>query len=125
MMRGRIIWRDVATDAGLVGPATLAMLVLIFGPALIVGILSFTDYQFGARGFNWVGLGNYLELFTDPIGRKAVVNTLIYVAVVMPPRCCWHFWWRSGFTLSPGGAGAPPISFASLISCPWWRRWSR
>lgn len=84
MTRARYIWRDIATDAGLVGPATLAMLVLIFGPALIVGVLSFTDYQFGARGFNWVGLGNYVELFTDPIGRKAVVNTLIYVAVVMP-----------------------------------------
>ena len=84
MTRGRLIWRDIATDAGLAGPATLAMLVLIFGPALIVAVLSFSDYQFGARGFNWVGLGNYLEIFTDPIGRKAVVNTLIYVAVVMP-----------------------------------------
>ncbi len=84
MTRGRAIWREFATDAGLAGPATLAMLVLIFGPALIVLILSFTDYQFGARSFNWLGLENYQELFTDPIGRKAVVNTLIYVAVVMP-----------------------------------------
>ena len=84
MTRGRLNWRDIATDAGLAGPATLAMIVLIFGPALIVGVLSFTDYQFGARGFNWVWLENYRVIFTDPIGRKAVVNTLIYVAVVMP-----------------------------------------
>ena len=84
MTRRRTIWREFATDAGLAGPATMAMLVLIFGPALIVLILSFTDYQFGARSFNWLGLKNYQELFTDPIGRKAVVNTLIYVAVVMP-----------------------------------------
>ena len=75
MTRGRLIWRDIVTDAGLAGPASLAMLVLIFGPALIVGFLSFTDYQFGARGFNWVGLGNYQTIFTDPIGRRAVVNT--------------------------------------------------
>jgi multiple sugar transport system permease protein len=84
MTRGRLIWREIVTDAGLAGPASLAMLVLIFCPALIVGFLSFTDYQFGARGFNWVGLGNYQTIFTDPIGRRAVVNTLIYVAVVMP-----------------------------------------
>ncbi|MCP5366682.1 MAG: sugar ABC transporter permease [Hyphomicrobiales bacterium] len=60
------------------------MLVLIFIPALIVGVLSFTDYLFGASTFHWVGLDNYIELFTDRTGRRAVTNTLLYVAVVMP-----------------------------------------
>jgi multiple sugar transport system permease protein len=50
----------------------------------IVAVLSFTDYQFGARSFRWIGWENYATLFTDPIGRKAVTNTLIYVAVVIP-----------------------------------------
>ncbi len=68
----------------LVGPATLAMLVLIFFPALIVGVLSFTDYLFGASSFNWVGIDNYVTLLGDETGRRAVINTLIYVAVVMP-----------------------------------------
>ena len=68
----------------LAGPATLAMLVLIFVPAVIVGALSFTDYLFGASSFNWVGMNNYITLFGDETGRRAVVNTLIYVAVVMP-----------------------------------------
>ena len=72
------------TTAALVGPATIGMLVLIFVPAFMVGIFSFTDYQFGARSFNWIGLDNYATLFTDRIGQRAVVNTLIYVAVVMP-----------------------------------------
>lgn len=68
----------------LAGPATLAMLILIFFPALIVGVLSFTDYLFGASSFNWVGIDNYVALLGDETGRRAVVNTLIYVAVVMP-----------------------------------------
>lgn len=76
--------RDALSDFWLVGPATLAMLVLIFVPAIIVGVLSFTDYLFGAPSFNWIGLDNYTTLFTDKIGRRAVVNTLIYVAIVMP-----------------------------------------
>jgi len=76
--------RERATDLWLAGPATLAMIVLIFTPVAIVAVLSFTDYQFGARTFRWIGWENYATLFTDPIGRKAVTNTLIYVAVVIP-----------------------------------------
>ncbi|PLX43402.1 MAG: ABC transporter permease [Hyphomicrobiales bacterium] len=83
-MVGRRRIREALTDLLLAGPATLAMLVLIFAPALIVGVLSFTDYLFGAPDFNWVGFENYRKLFTDETGRRAVVNTLIYVAVVMP-----------------------------------------
>lgn len=84
MKRLPLAWRAGLTDLVLAGPATVAMLVLIFGPAVIVAVLSFTDYQFGARSFHWIGLDNYTALFTDKIGRRAVVNTLIYVAVVMP-----------------------------------------
>jgi multiple sugar transport system permease protein len=76
--------RETLCNLQLVGPATLAMLILIFLPALIVGILSFTDYLFGASTFNWVGLDNYTALFTDKTGRRAVINTLIYVSLVMP-----------------------------------------
>jgi multiple sugar transport system permease protein len=76
--------REALTDVQLAGPATLAMLVMIFLPTVIVGVLSFTDYLFGASSFNWVGIDNYIKLFGDETGRRAVVNTLIYVAVVMP-----------------------------------------
>ena len=76
--------REALTDLSLAGPATLAMLATIFVPVLIVALLSFTDYQFGARTLDWIGLENYATLFTDPIGRRAITNTLIYVAIVVP-----------------------------------------
>ena len=47
-------------------------------------MLSFTDYQFGATSFNWNGLENYVKLFSSSIGRRAITNTLIYVAIVIP-----------------------------------------
>lgn len=76
--------RGLAIDVWLVGPAAVAMACLIFGPVLIVAVLSFTDYQLGAPNLHWIWFDNYVTLFTDPIGRRAVENTLIYVAIVMP-----------------------------------------
>ncbi|MCC0037930.1 MAG: sugar ABC transporter permease [Brucellaceae bacterium] len=76
--------RQAMTDAWLVGPATLALILFIFLPVAIVAVLSFTDYQFGATSFNWNGLENYVKLFSSSIGRRAITNTLIYVAIVIP-----------------------------------------
>lgn len=80
-------WRDVLTTLGLVGPAVAAMVALIFLPVAMVAVLSFSDYQFGARSLNWVGTDNYRTLFTDPQALRAVTNTLIYAAVVIPGAC--------------------------------------
>lgn len=76
--------RETLTDVWLTGPATLALLIFIFLPITIVTILSFSDYQFGARDLSWVGWENYITLFTSAIGQRAIVNTLIYAAIVIP-----------------------------------------
>ncbi len=76
--------RSTLTDIWLAGPATLAMIVLIFVPVVIVAFMSFTDYQFGARHFNWIGVQNYIVMLTDPTARRAVTNTLVYAAIVIP-----------------------------------------
>ncbi|MGF1444939.1 MAG: carbohydrate ABC transporter permease [Pikeienuella sp.] len=83
-MRLSLRLRETLTDLWLTGPAVLAMLLLIVAPVAVVALMSFTDYQVGARRFDWVGLENYWDLFSDPIGRRAITNTLIYVAIVMP-----------------------------------------
>lgn len=75
---------DAVVTGAMVLPATLAMAVLIFVPFAIVAALSLTDYRFGARTADWIGLANYAELLGDPVGRRAVTNTLLYVAIVMP-----------------------------------------
>ena len=40
----------------------------------------------------FIGLGNYIELFGDPIFRKALVNTLIIVVVSVPTVCGFSLW---------------------------------
>ena len=76
--------REAFTDIWLTGPAVFAMILLIAIPVVIVAAMSFTDYQVGAKSFQWIGFDNYLTLFTDPIGKRAITNTLLYVAIVIP-----------------------------------------
>ncbi|MFO1159007.1 MAG: sugar ABC transporter permease [Reyranellaceae bacterium] len=68
----------------LTGPAVLLMLVFLIGPLLCLIALSFTDYQLGAPSISVVGLANYREMAGDDTVRISIVNTLIYVAVVVP-----------------------------------------
>lgn len=76
--------REAATTLWLVGPATAAMIVLIFAPVAIVALLAFTDYQFGDRRFEFVGFDNFAQIFGDPQARRAVTNTLLYAIIVIP-----------------------------------------
>lgn len=65
-------------------PAVLLMLVFLIGPLLCLIALSFTDYQLGAPSLSVIGLANYQEMNEDATVRISVVNTLIYVAIVVP-----------------------------------------
>ena len=55
------------TDLVLVGPAAIALILFIFLPVCIVFVLAFTDYQFGARTADFVGLENFSDLFGSRI----------------------------------------------------------
>jgi multiple sugar transport system permease protein len=68
----------------LTAPAVLLMLVFLIAPLLCVVALSFTDYQLGAPSISFAGISNYLEMTEDATVRASIVNTLIYVAVVVP-----------------------------------------
>lgn len=65
-------------------PAVVLMLVFLIGPLLCLIALSFTDYQLGAPSLSVIGLANYHEMNEDATVRISVINTLIYVAIVVP-----------------------------------------
>lgn len=65
-------------------PAVATLLILIFLPALGVVLISLTDWRLGEVGLRFVGLRNYAELLTDALFLVSLVNTLIYVAIVIP-----------------------------------------
>lgn len=64
-------------------PALLFIGVFVFIPALEALRLSFTD----ASGFgksSWVGLDNYIQVFSSDASRRAILNTLAYAAMYGP-----------------------------------------
>ena len=60
------------------------MFIFLIAPLVFVILLSFTDYQLGASSMSVIGFGNYVEMATDETVRLSIVNTLVYVAVVVP-----------------------------------------
>lgn len=65
-------------------PAALSYLLLLLLPTLAAVLLAFTDYELGAPGLAWIGLGNFAELIEDRGFRVSLRNTLIYVGIVAP-----------------------------------------
>lgn len=65
-------------------PAMLLLLALILAPLACLLLLSFTDYEIGALSFEWIGLANFERALADPVFRRAIGNTLLYVAIVLP-----------------------------------------
>jgi multiple sugar transport system permease protein len=58
------------------------LIALLLVPVATVAVMSLTDWQFGAATLNWVGLTNYTELWSDPVFRKSLANTLLYLVLV-------------------------------------------
>ncbi len=65
-------------------PAAVAYLLMILLPTLAVLLLAFTDYEFGAPGFRWIGLDNFADMLTDATFKASIRNTLLYCLVVVP-----------------------------------------
>jgi multiple sugar transport system permease protein len=65
-------------------PAILCLFGILILPTLATVVLSFTDWQFGARTLRWIGVGNYLHLAEDRVFWKSLGNTVLYVSLVVP-----------------------------------------
>ena len=76
----RMMWRALA----FVAPAALLMLAIYILPVLVLTGFSVTDYQLGALDWSFSGLGNFERAVSDPVFLRALVNTLIYAALVIP-----------------------------------------
>jgi N,N'-diacetylchitobiose transport system permease protein len=79
-------WRRIFDDRLLplllIAPALLFILGLIGYPVIRTAWLSFTDAS-GIRALtegemNFIGLGNYIEIFSDPILRRSAITTIVF-----------------------------------------------
>ena len=72
------------TGIGFAAPATLLLLLTVLGPLAVLFYLSFTDYELGALEARGVGLRNFAKAMSDPVFRRSLGNTLLYVTIVLP-----------------------------------------
>ena len=66
-------------------PGLAVMALFTFYPIIKMFIMSFFDWKIGLnQTSSFVGLKNYLDVFSDPLAGTALVNTLFYAAVTVP-----------------------------------------
>ena len=66
-----------------ISPWLIGFALFGMGPIIASIVLSLTNYSL-FRAPEWVGLGNYRELFTDPLIWKSLGNTGFYVLFAVP-----------------------------------------
>jgi multiple sugar transport system permease protein len=66
-----------------IGPCIIGLLVFNFGPMLYSFVISFTQWDMVTPA-KFVGFGNYVELFRDPLTWQSVKATLYYTALTVP-----------------------------------------
>jgi multiple sugar transport system permease protein len=65
-------------------PSVILLLALYVVPMICLFLLAFTDYEMGNVVIKWIGLTNFNQIFKDPVFKRSLWNTLIYVALVVP-----------------------------------------
>ena len=71
-------------------PALLFFFGFVIFPMGMGIYTSFFNYTMGS--FDFIGLGNYAELFRDPTFGRSVINTLIIVVVSVPLVGLFSLW---------------------------------
>lgn len=80
--RQRLI--ETLAGYGFAMPAFVLLLLTNIVPLLVLLYLSFTNYQLGALDWHFLGLDNFRKALGDPVLRRSLTNTFVYVAIVLP-----------------------------------------
>ncbi|WP_410216228.1 carbohydrate ABC transporter permease [Paracoccus sp. (in: a-proteobacteria)] len=65
-------------------PAILLLLAIYIIPILVLAGFSVTDYRLGALNWDYIGPRNFVAAFSDPVFTRALMNTALYAAIVIP-----------------------------------------
>lgn len=65
-------------------PAAVLLLAFYIVPMVVLAAFSVTDYQLGALSTRFTGIDNFVKAFHDPVFLRALKNTAIYAAIVIP-----------------------------------------
>lgn len=85
-----LVWRETRVAYLFLLPALIFFVGFVIVPMFLCLYTSFFNYTM--NDFTFVGLANYIEMFNDPVFRKAFVNTVIIVVVAVPTVTIFSLW---------------------------------
>jgi multiple sugar transport system permease protein len=77
-------WVESLAGLGFSTPAFILLLLTNLAPLVALALLSVTNYELGAIDFSFIGLKNLNTAMSDPVIRRSLTNTFLYVAIVVP-----------------------------------------
>ena len=81
---GRQVFIEKITGMAFCLPATILLVVTCLAPLVVLVAISFTRYELGDLDLRFVGMANFAKATGDPVFRRSLFNTLLYVAIVLP-----------------------------------------
>ena len=76
-------WRTARTVMFFISPSLLGLILFTLGPLLASLGISFTDWDLQTAP-QFIGLENYIEMFTSADARNALGHTLLYIVIYLP-----------------------------------------
>jgi len=76
--------RSHRTTPIFLSPWVITLLIFWLFPLLYSLYLSFTNYSLGAQGIEFIGLKNYIQLFSDTKFLASLKNTFVFVIGTIP-----------------------------------------
>lgn len=64
-------------------PTGLLLTIFMIIPIIYTFYLSFFDWNLIAPTKDFVGMRNYIEVFTDPVNQKVLLNTFFYIVLLL------------------------------------------
>lgn len=68
----------------LIAPLIVGVLIFFYGGMIYSLVISFTNYNPITKSGSFIGSRNYLRALTDPLLRRSIGNTLLYVVISVP-----------------------------------------
>lgn len=93
----RLVVKETITSYLFLLPFLLFFVGFVVYPMFMCVFTSFFDSTMGREDI-FVGLGNYIELFSDDVFWTALKNTLIIVFVSVPVTCAFSLWVANGIS---------------------------
>lgn len=81
--------KENLTGLAFIAPAVILLTVFLLVPFLLTLGYSFTNYNIlKPQQMEFVGLANFSKLMKDTVFHKSIINTFVFVLLVVPLQVC-------------------------------------